>query len=63
VLIIAHRLATVIDADRILVMHEGKALEFDYPFKLLANLDTDEKVTRRDGFLSKMVLSNGEKNA
>jgi ATP-binding cassette subfamily C (CFTR/MRP) protein 4 len=35
VLIIAHRLATVIDADRILVMNEGRALEFDYPFKLL----------------------------
>jgi ABC-type multidrug transport system fused ATPase/permease subunit len=34
-LLIAHRLATVIDADRILVMGEGTKLEFDHPFKLL----------------------------
>ena len=37
VLVIAHRLATVIDSDRILVMSEGRAEEFDHPFRLLAD--------------------------
>lgn len=41
VLIIAHRLATVIDADRILVMHNGEAQEFDHPFNLLTYDDQD----------------------
>ena len=35
VLIIAHRLATVMDSDRILVMAKGTGVEYDHPFKLL----------------------------
>jgi len=35
VLIVAHRLATVIDADRILVMGEGQVKEFSHPYLLL----------------------------
>jgi len=35
VLIIAHRLATVIDADRVLVMNGGQQEEFDHPYRLL----------------------------
>jgi len=40
-MIIAHRLQTVIDCDKILVMGEGKSLEFDHPFKLLAEREED----------------------
>ncbi|KAJ1529288.1 hypothetical protein ONE63_006086 [Megalurothrips usitatus] len=37
VLIIAHRLSTVTNCDRILVMEEGKVVEFDEPNNLLNN--------------------------
>jgi ABC-type multidrug transport system fused ATPase/permease subunit len=40
-MIIAHRLATVIDADRILVMNDGYSEEYDHPFKLLTKNEND----------------------
>lgn len=65
VLIIAHRLATVIDSDRIMVMDKGYVKEFDHPFKLLANQDTDTEITKTnedgtEGHFAKMVKSTGE---
>ena len=51
-LIIAHRLATVIDSDRILVMNKGKMEEFDHPFKLMAKDDSDTTMTNKDGHFS-----------
>lgn len=35
VLAIAHRLDTILDADRVLVMHDGKVGEYDTPARLL----------------------------
>ena len=52
-LIIAHRLATVIDADRILVMENGQAVEFDHPYRLL----------EKEGYFAKMVNATGEETA
>ncbi|KAJ3651769.1 hypothetical protein Zmor_017784 [Zophobas morio] len=37
VLTIAHRINTVIDSDRILVLDDGVIVEFDHPFQLLQN--------------------------
>lgn len=37
VITVAHRLNTVIDSDKILVMDAGKAVEYDHPHHLLQN--------------------------
>jgi len=63
VLIIAHRLATVIDADRILVMANGTGVEYDHPFKLLVEDVGDDCITRDDGFFAKMVTATGKDSA
>lgn len=67
-IVIAHRLATVIDADRILVMDKGEAVEYDHPFKLLAEDEGDEGITKKgedgeDGFFAKMVKATGEETS
>lgn len=50
VITIAHRLYTVIDSDRVLVMDNGTAIEYDAPFLLLQN---------EDGAFRKMVEQLG----
>ncbi|GJQ74461.1 hypothetical protein Trydic_g21331 [Trypoxylus dichotomus] len=50
VLTIAHRLNTIMDSDKILVMAAGKMMEYDRPYKLLQNTN---------GFLYKMVEETG----
>lgn len=39
VLTIAHRLNTIMDSDKVLVMDAGQVAEFDHPFKLVQNTE------------------------
>lgn len=50
VLTIAHRLNTVMDSDKVLVMDKGKMVEFDHPYNLLQN---------KEGIFYKMVEQTG----
>ena len=50
VLTIAHRLNTIMDSDRVLVMNHGEAVEFDKPHELLQ---------LNDGYFSQMVQQTG----
>lgn len=54
VLTIAHRLNTIIDSDRVLVMDAGRIVEFDNAHNLLQ---------QDDGFLNKLVNETGPTNA
>lgn len=54
VLTIAHRLNTVMDSDKVLVMDSGTVVEFDHPHNLLKNTE---------GFFYKMVRETGETTA
>ncbi|XP_026820568.1 probable multidrug resistance-associated protein lethal(2)03659 isoform X1 [Rhopalosiphum maidis] len=50
VLTIAHRLNTVIDSDKVLVMDKGTMVEFDHPYNLLQN---------KEGVFYKLVEQTG----
>lgn len=54
VLTIAHRLNTIIDSDRILVMDAGKIVEFDHAFTLLQN--------NTNGYFYSLVEQTGKDN-
>lgn len=51
VVTIAHRLNTIMDSDKVIVMDGGEAVEFAHPHELLQNAD---------GYFTKMVQQTGK---
>jgi len=64
VLCIAHRLRTVIDYDRILVIDQGKIVEFESPHNLIMNTESlFHKLCQNSGeydMLKSLALNNKE---
>lgn len=54
VLTVAHRLHTIIDCDRVLVMDAGHATEFDEPYRLLQH---------ENGSFASMIKALGEQES
>ncbi|XP_050673524.1 ATP-binding cassette subfamily C member 4-like isoform X1 [Leptidea sinapis] len=52
VLTVAHRLNTIMDSDRVMVMDAGRLVEFDHPYNLLSN---------QESYFSKMVQETSDK--
>ncbi len=54
VITIAHRLNTIMDSDKVLVVDAGKVVEFDHPFQLIG---------KEDGFFKRLLDQTGGSNA
>jgi ATP-binding cassette subfamily C (CFTR/MRP) protein 4 len=61
ILTVAHRLNTIADYDRVVVLREGAILEQGTPFELLA-APADTTITRRTEF-AELVRQTGDNNA
>jgi len=56
---IAHRLQTIANYDKVLVLDRGRRVEFDEPYKLLVKTIGDNELTNVEGHFSTMVQNTG----
>jgi len=59
VITIAHRLITIADYDRVVVMDNGRVVEYDTPYNLLVQKIGDSKITKPTSVFAEMVTSTG----
>ncbi|KAL4478039.1 hypothetical protein ABPG72_013478 [Tetrahymena utriculariae] len=63
IITIAHRLNTIADYDKVIVLDKGQVIEIGTPFELLAQSENDSTITKKSTLFSQMVLHTGPKNA
>jgi len=63
VITIAHRLITIANYDKVLVMSAGKKVEYDSPYKLMVEKEGDREMTNKEGLFAEMVQKSGENMA
>ena len=63
VVTIAHRLITIANYDKVVVMDKGRLVEYDTPYRLLVEREGDDKMTRQDGIFVDMVRNTGKSMA
>jgi len=56
---ITHRLTTIADFDKVLIMDSGVLVEFDEPYKLLVKDVNDQEITNNNTVFAQMVRSTG----
>ena len=58
IITIAHRLNTIADYDRVIVMDKGRIVQNGNPYELLVENKSDNWITKK-GLFAEMVLSTG----
>ena len=60
-IVVAHRVTTIIDADNIVLLKNGKIIESGPPFELLVNDPiNDNKITKKEGKFAELMESLGK---
>jgi len=59
VITIAHRLITIANYDRVVVMDNGRVVEYDTPYNLLVHKVGDNQITKSSSVFAEMVTSTG----
>jgi len=60
---VAHRLITIANYDRVVVIDNGSVAEYDSPYALLVENIGDKQITRKKGLFEEMVRSTGSSMA
>jgi len=59
ILTVAHRLITIANYDRVMVIENGQVVEHNSPYELLVDKIGDDEITKQDGMFAEMVKSTG----
>ena len=60
---IAHRLTTIANYDKVLVLDKGRKIEYDHPYRLLVQTIGDNTITKTDSLFASMILNTGPKTS